>query len=325
MGRVSTFADPAVLKMTQTDFVPVCTDDWYTRRRKDFEGDFFRKVADQSPRKGLNGGTRQGIYVFTADGELVGYKNHGGDAEVMKKVFLDAKVKFDKLPEARRAPGGVTVAAAGKPDANYHRALPDDGIVMKVHGRILEAKAESFVKGTCDFTGGDQASRDYCWITADEKRSLIPPKAEVGYCYALPEKIATRLVRFHLIDNTRGEPEFWKKEHVVENRITLTVTAVHDDAIEMRLDGEVKLEAGPKLGFEPKLRGTLNYIPSKKIFDQVDIVALGDYRGETTYTPGAREGRKPFGIAIGLADMTKPSERIAPQGARDRDPYFGRD
>ena len=325
MGRVSTFADPAVLKMTRADFVPVCTDDWYTRRRKDSEGDFFRKVADQSPRKGLNGGTRQGIYVFTADGELLGYKNHGGDAEVMKKVFLDAKAKFDKLPESRRKPSGVTVPAAGKPDANFNRILPEDGIVLKVHGRILEAKAETFVKGTCDFTGGDQASRDYCWITADEKKSLIPPKAEVGFCYALPEKIAQRLARFHLIDNTRGEPEFWKKEHVVANKITLTVTAVKDDAIELRLDGEVKLEAGPKLGFEPKLRGNLRYIPSKKAFDQFDIVALGDYRGETTYTPGSREGRKPFGISIGLADLTKPSERIAPQGVRDRDPYLGRD
>ncbi len=325
MGRVSTFADPAVLKMTQTEFVPVCTDDWYTRRRKDSEGEFFRKVADQSPRKGLNGGTRQGIYVFTADGELLGYKNHGGDAEAMKTVFREAKAQFDKLPEARRKPGGVTVPEAGKPDPNYHRVLPEDGLVLKVNGRILEAKAETFVKGTCEFTGGDQASRDYCWITADEKRALIPPKAEIGYSYALPEKIAQRLARFHFIDNTRGEPEFWKKEHVVANKITLTVTAVKDDAIEIRLDGEVKLEAGPKLGFEPKLRGNLRYIPSRKAFDRFDIVALGDYRGETTYTPGAREGRKPFGIAIGLADLTKPSERIAPQGARDRDPYFGRD
>ena len=325
MGRVSTFADPEVLKLTQTDFVPVSTDDWYTRRRQDSEGEFFRKVADQSPRKGLNGATRQGIYVFTADGELLAFKNNGGDAGDMKKVFALAKAKFDKLPEARRKPGGVTVPAAGKPDANYLRVLPEDGIVLKVHGRILQAKAEAFVKGTCDFTGGDQASRDYCWITADEKKSLIPPKAELGFCYDLPAKIALRLARFHLIDNTRGEPEFWKKEHVRTNKITLTVTAVQDDAIELRLDGDVKLESGEKLGYEPKLRGDLRYIPSKKAFDRFDIVALGDYRGHTTYTPGSREGRTPFGIAFGLADTTKAGERIAPQGLRDRDPYYGRD
>ncbi len=324
MGRVSTFADPAVLKLTQTDFVPVSTDDWYTRRRQDAEGEFFRKVADQSPRKGLNGGTRQGIYVFTADGELLAYKNNGGDAEDMKAVFARAKAKFDKLPEARRKPGGVTVPAAGKPDPNFHRVLPEDGLVLKVHGRILESKAEAFVKGTCDFTGGDAASRDYCWITAEEKKTLVPQKAEVGFSFELPAKIAERLARFHLIDNTRGEPAFWTKEQVRKNRITLTVTAVKDDAIELRLDGEVTLDAGEKLGYEPKLRGALRYIPSKKAFDLFDIVALGDYRGETTYTPGARPGRTPFGISIGLADTTKAGERIAPQGLRDRDPYYGR-
>ena len=330
MGRVSTFADPAVLKMTQTDFVPVCTDDWYTRRRKDSEGDFFRKVADQSPRKGLNGGTRQGIYVFTADGELLGYKNHGDNADVMKKVFSDAKAKFDKLPETRRKPGGVIVPAAGKPDAKFHRELPEDGIVLKVHGRILESKAETFVQGKCDFTGGDQTSRDYCWITAEEKKKLIPSESEVGFCYALPEKIAERLARFHLIDNTRGEPEFWQKEQIRTNRVTLTVMTVKDDAIELRLDGEVSLstDADPaksKRGFEPKLRGALRYIPSKKAFDRFDVVALGDYWGETTYTTGARPGRQPFGVSIGLADLAKPSERIAPQGIRDLHPYYGRE
>ena len=330
MGRVSTFADPEVLKMTRTDLVPVCTDDWYTRRRKDYEGDFFRKVADQSPRKGTNGGTRQGIYVFTADGELLGYRNHGGDAEVMKKVFRDAKAKFDALPEARRKPGSVKVPAAGKPDSDYHRVLPEGGLVLKVNARILESKAESFVKGTCEFTGGDQASRDYCWISADEMKALAPSKPEVGFCYDVPAKIAERLARFHLVDNTRGEPEFWKKEHVRRNRMTLMVLDVKDDAVELRLDGDVLIsadadEAKSKLGYEPKLRGTLRYVPGKKAFDRFDAVALGDYWGHTAYTAGSRPGRQPLGVAFGLADLGKASERISPQGLRDRDPYLGRD
>ena len=40
----------------------------YQRRRQDAEGEFFRKVADQGPRKGKGGATRQGIYCFTASG-----------------------------------------------------------------------------------------------------------------------------------------------------------------------------------------------------------------------------------------------------------------
>ena len=42
---MSTFADPDVIKMATEQFVPVCTDDWYTRRRTDAEGEFFRTMA----------------------------------------------------------------------------------------------------------------------------------------------------------------------------------------------------------------------------------------------------------------------------------------
>ena len=64
------FADPEIVRMAREDFVPVAADDWYERRRNDAEGDFFRRVADQGPRKGEGGSTRQGIYCLTADGKL---------------------------------------------------------------------------------------------------------------------------------------------------------------------------------------------------------------------------------------------------------------
>ena len=46
------FSDPEIIKLATEDFVPVTGDDWYQRRRQDAEGEFFRKVADQGPRKG---------------------------------------------------------------------------------------------------------------------------------------------------------------------------------------------------------------------------------------------------------------------------------
>src|SRR6478672_1245892 len=67
--------------MATEDFVPVTADDWYQRRRQDAEGEFFRKVADQGPRKGEGGSTRQGIYCLTAAGQLLNYKNAAHAAE----------------------------------------------------------------------------------------------------------------------------------------------------------------------------------------------------------------------------------------------------
>lgn len=327
---MSTFADPEVIKLTETTFVPVCTDDWYTRRRRDDEGEFFHKVAVQGPRKSRDD-TRQGIYVFTADGELLGFKNAGQNVEVMKQVFADALAKFRKLPPERTKPGAVTVPAHGKLDANYTRTPPEGGLILRANARILDKKDGTFVKGTCEFVGGDRASRDFLWLTKDEVKALAPTKAEVGFTYPVPPKVAERIARYHLIDNTRGEPDFWKRNQVRKNEMTLTVVKVEEaNAVELRLDGAAALATDADLakadrGYEVKLRGVLNWRPRLNTFDRFDVAGVGDHWGRCAFTPGDRPGRNLLGVALGLADPDKPSDRVSPQGIRDRNPYWGRE
>src|SRR5258708_21341296 len=102
--------------MAKEDYVPVSGDDWYERRRDDAEGVFFRKVADQGPRKGQGGSTRQGIYCLTASGKLLAYKNHQ-DPEVMRDVLQRALAEWKKLPAAERAADAVKVEDLDKTDA----------------------------------------------------------------------------------------------------------------------------------------------------------------------------------------------------------------
>src|SRR5262245_25182331 len=109
--------------MARDRYVAVAGDDWYQRRRQDAEGKFFRGVADQGPRKGEGGSTRQGIYLFTADGKLLGYRNHH-DPNVMREVLRQGLREWDKLPETRRRPGAVKVPDRGKGDARYTRTPP---------------------------------------------------------------------------------------------------------------------------------------------------------------------------------------------------------
>ena len=324
---MSTFADPEVIEMCETAFVPVCTDDWYTRRRRDDEGEFFHKVAAQGPRKNRDG-TRQGIYMFTADGELLGYKNAGQDAKVMKQVFADALAKFKKLPAARTKPGAITVPAHGKLDPNFTRPMPDGVLVVRANARILDKKGDAFAKGTCEFAGGDRASRDFLWLTKAEVKALVPTQAEVGFSYAVPEKAAERMARFHLADNTRGEPNFWTKSEVRKNEMMLTVVKADGDAVELRLDGVAVMATDADLtkaerGFEVKLRGKIEL--RKGVVTRFDIAGVGDHWGRGAHTPGDRPGRSLLGVAFGLADPDKPSERIAPQGLRDRNPYWGKE
>lgn len=326
---MSAFADPEIIKMAAEEFVPVCADDWYQRRRQDAEGEFFRKVANQGPKKGQGGNTRQGIYVLTADGELLSYKNAGQDATETRKELQRALVKFDRLPASRRRPGGVTVPPHGRLDPDYTRTPPPGGLIARVHARILDVKDGELCKGTCATAGGDMAARDFLWLTADEVKAMAPSKAEPGSAYPVPRSVADRILLFHLLDNSRGEPHPWSAADVRHATLTLAVTGAMADAVELELNGAALLatNADPAKagrGYDVRLRGKLRYRPDRQSFDKFEVAALGEHWGETVENGGARPGRSLLGVAFGLAGDT-PADRVPPQGARDENRYFGRD
>src|SRR5262249_52397481 len=154
--------------------------------RQDKEGEFFRKVADAAGRKGPGGGTRQGIYCFTADGEILAYRN-GQDADVMRDILKKGLAKWNRLPAEKRRPGAVTVDALEKTDARYTRTPPPGGLIATVYTRILDHNAKvGFCKGACETLGGDHAARDHLWLTTDEVKSLVPADPKPGESLPVP-------------------------------------------------------------------------------------------------------------------------------------------
>ncbi len=314
--------------MAKEDFISVVGDDWYQRRRDDPEGKFFRQVADQGPRKGEGGSTRQGIYCFTAAGKLLAYKNHQ-DAEVMRGVLKQTLEAWNKLPGSERRPGAVKVETLVKADPRYSRRPPSGGLVMNVQTRILNRDAKGdWCKGTCQFIGGDRSARDHLWVTRGEWKALIPAHPTKGDKFSLPDRIADRLVRFHLVDNTRGEPPMWKKEEIRSRDINLIVEEASTVGVRLRLEGSVLLATRPNIadserGYDVRLLGYLNYDGIKKTFDRFDIVAVGDHWGEGQFNKGARPGRTILSLALELARGDSPGNQVPPQGARDMEEYFG--
>src|SRR5579872_2827812 len=294
------------MRLATEDYIPVAGDDWYQRRREDAEGEFFRKVADQGPRKGQGGSTRQGIYVFTASGKLLAYKN-AQNADVMREVFQHGLAAWQKLPADERKPGAVKIEELAKTDGRYTRTPPPGGLILTVYTRILDEDDKGeFCKGKCGTVGGDLAARDHLWLTKAEWQSLIPADAKKGDEFPLPAKIATRLARYHLIDNTRGEPPMWGAEDVRKLSVSLKVEDTAAKTIRMRLEGTVLLAsaadpAKARRGYDASLLGALVYDVEKKAITRFDLVALGDHWGQGTFTPGARAGRMPLGIAVELA------------------------
>jgi hypothetical protein len=323
-GRAFAFADPKIIDLASKFFIPVTGDDWYQRRRQDDEGEFFRNMASQGPRKGAGGSTRQGIYTLTADGDLLEFKNAGQDVDATREQLERALKKWKALPPAKTKPGAVTVPEHGKVDANYSRTPPANGLIVKVFARILDVKDGGFCRGTCESAGGMKAARDFLWLTADDVSAMIPTKNETGFQYAVPSSVARRIARFHFVDNTQGEPSFWKKADVRKLDLTFTVSAATAEAITLRLDGAILLSNGKDRGYDARLGGTLRYNLKAKVFDRFDVAAVGDHWGDDTVTSsGSRPGKTPFGVAFSLADPKRPSDRVPPQAARDWSIYMG--
>jgi hypothetical protein len=109
--------------------------------------------------------------------------------------------------------------------------------------------------------------------------------------------------------------------------VKLTVTAVSPEKVNLQLIGTALLANGPvaataKCGFDVRLFGELRWNRKAQQFERFDIVAVGEYWGEGTFTGGARPGRRPLGIAFELAG-NNPMDRVPPQAARDIGEYFG--
>ncbi len=173
-GRALAFDDEGLRKLLG-EFVPVAGDDWYQRRREDDEGTFFRKVADQGPRKGAGGSTRQGIYCLTASGKLLAYKNAGQDPAVMRDTLAQGLRRWNALPADERRPGAVAVPGAPKVDGRFARTPPEGGLVLRSFTRILDRGKAGLTRGSCEVRGGERAARDLVWLTRAEAQALVPP------------------------------------------------------------------------------------------------------------------------------------------------------
>ncbi len=104
--------------------------------------------------------------------------------------------------------------------------------------------------------------------------------------------------------------------------MSLTVQSIKDGKVDMQLEGAALLATDPDpakaaRGFDVKLLGRLAYNESKKTFERFDLVAIGEHWGEGRYTPGARVGHTPLGLAFNLASSDSPANAVPPEGAKN--------
>ncbi len=291
LDRASTFANPGLLELLRTRLVPVAIDQAYQRRQQDAEGEFYRRIAMQSPRHDFNA-TTQGFYVATAAGDLLLYNNNRDPAKV-ERLVRDVLTRF---AESAADEQEIAPLAAGEPDRRWHPQVPEGGFAVRVHGKVLGGYAEPANEWQRILQAA--ISRDNLWVTKSESEALVRGE--------LPPSLLRRIARFHLVDGTRGEPPMWKPEEVRRVEVERQGDRLHGEIVLQTADGKRRFVA-QLLGFVAVAAGKVT---------RFDLVASGTFRGEGPYTRNGPAGDFPFAIAFTLADGSDVADSIPPQGSR---------
>lgn len=286
LDRESTFADPEILEMLREKFVPVAIDQWYTRRQKDTEGDFYRKIAGQGPRADFNN-TTQGLYIADPAGKLFFYNNNRGPERIRR---------FMQETLASYQPPAVEPLVRKSTDNRYVTPPPTGAAIVRASARIPSGYPDTDDQWQKIFQTA--VSRDNLWITSDEQKELLDDR--------MPERLIRRIARFHLVDNTRGQPTSWALDEIR----TLDVS-IKDGNI----SGIVILESKDgKRGYTAKLNGIASGSDGR--VERFDLLSVGDAFGSSQYTLEAPPGKFPLEIAFQLVDGNDTVDSLPPHASR---------
>jgi hypothetical protein len=292
LDRASTFADPEIVELLKSEFVPVAIDQAYQRRQKDTEGQFYRKIAGQGPRNNFQS-TTQGFYIATPSGELMLYNNNRDPAK-LRRLMRQKLAEFKT--ESKRAGGKNDWVRAESIDKRFNVKPPEGGLVLRVRAKVMGGYEPTSDQWREIFQSA--LSRDNLWITAEEHRAIVSG--------VLPVALQRRIARYHLVDNTRGEPPIWKPQDIRGLNLRL-------DSGEIRGDVQLQNEGGDR-GYQADVLGRVESADGK--VTRLDIVVRGDFWGEGPFTGRAPKGKFPLAISFTLADQTDVADQIPPQGSR---------
>ena len=120
--------------------------------------------------------------------------------------------------------------------------------------------------------------QDHLWLRKDEAEALVKG--------VLPASVKVRLARYHLIDNTRGEPPLWRADEIKQLQLSLK---------DGKLTGSVHLQtrSGDR-GYQARLLGFLDVKDGKVVGpkDKSDM-PIGGISWGSPMMPTGKDG---FGV-----------------------------
>jgi hypothetical protein len=325
IARQSVWSDPEV-KALAGQLIPAADEVGRLQSGGDAECRLFQKIAEQGHFAGRTtpSRTRQGTYATTADGTLLASWNSNDPRLVFHKL-REALETWDRIKaEGVRFPreGPLNSAVLTRADRSY----PKRGLVLKVNTRDLPRDPPENGQWTHAW------NQDFAWFSKEEAGQFLPGEVEPDRPRDVPRIVVERLVRFHLLDNVRGQtPPF--PVHAIENAsLSSRVTTVNGEVVCLRLDGRTRAvqkgkwpihgfedmnqPSDQERGVEMKLLGSARFDQKQARFVGFELVALGTRWGGTQYNcRGDDLAPAPIGAVLSLAGESR-TDRVAPEHFR---------
>jgi hypothetical protein len=278
--------------------VPLAMDVYYFEHAKNNSlAEFYRGLIAQRPDL-KPGATSQGFYIFAPDGKLYrGYNARGCDS--LKKAIREVLTEYK--------PPALPSGEMETEDPSEERKPPKGTVIVNCFAKITEANWPP-AKGLHQKLFQTSTGRERLWILKNEASSLARGK--------MPKALVQRIVKFHLNDFTRGEPNIWQNPDLRRFDIDLA-----PEGSGYRLTGAVELgDPRGRCGYVASLYGRVE--SSGSTLTKFDIVARGQYHGEGQFTKGAPPGQFTLVIAMTLADAKDGAALAAPpQGLNNYSAY----
>jgi hypothetical protein len=316
LNREFIFSNPKVIKWLNENCVAVVGDNWYRRRAKDEASAWFRSVGKQAGR-GKNGSTQQGSYLVTPQGSLLAFIN-SSDPDRFLAMMLKGTKKWKELDKAK---GSIPDMKDPDYKVNIRPLDPAKGIVIEVQSRALTEKGGKITKWDSKGKVGADAALGHLWIQQSEWTDFSNKMSQlkVGQKLPFPKRITTRIARFHLADNTRGEGPAWKNDEVKTAEIYLTKAAKGYQVV-----GSFKLETKNKSRtFSGSLQGVLELEKGSAVRPKSwQMTVYGKHSGEGKYTKNARPGAQPLAFSFEFLSDPKSLDLVPPQHMRWQKGYW---
>ncbi len=246
---------------------------------------------------------------------------------------------FRNLPESERKPKLEDPSKATPPKRPVPKP-PENGLIIRGYCTYMKNETERakffYYKENPDAWAAETQS-DMLWLTEAEWKSLIPTNPEPGNEIEVAREIQKRFFSTIGIDYMEGSVNSLP---VRDSSMTLTVTKVDANRVEMKLVGEGKMgkEQAPNARTEPRsrgcdlrIKGRVRYERRENRITRFDIAGTGKAWGnKMNYTKNAiRIGQYPwhYGIACELVTGKTPPDLLPPYNLLhygQAGPYFAK-